>query len=139
MFIPNDESEVFFDTSEYADLIKIGVDIFNQNAGYFARCIRTLDLFVALTSKGNIYTTVIHYDWVREDNPILFEMKENNDTEIVRYIAMHAMGGYDFAPFDFRQKLIELNPNNLEAEMLLTTECGFVKRKLKDIMPESFS
>lgn len=139
MFIPKDESEVFFDTSEYDELIKIGVDIFNQNAGYFVRCIRTLDLFVALTSKGNIYTTVIHYDRVREDNPILLEMKENNDTEIVRYIAMHAMGGYDFAPFDFIQKLIELNPKNLEAEMLLTAECGFVKRKLKDIMPESFS
>ena len=136
MFIPNDKSEIFFDTSEYDDLIRIGVDIFNENAGYFVRCIRTLDLFIALTSKGNIYSTVIHYDRASEDNPILLQMKENNDTEIVKYIAMHAMGGYDFGPFDFRQKLIELNQKNLEAEMLLSSENGFVKRKLKDIMPK---
>lgn len=133
MFIPKNKSEIFTDTSEYDMLIKTGVDIFNKNTAFFTRSIRSLGVFVALTSKGNIYSAILHYDRATEDNPTLLQMKENEDTEIVKYIAMYAMGGYDFGPWDFRQKLIELNPNNLEAEMLLTTECGFVKRKLKNI------
>ncbi len=133
MFIPKDKSEIFTDASEYEALIKTGVGIFNENIPFFLKSVRTLDVIVALTSKGNIYSAVVHYDRANEDNPTLLQMKENDDTEIVKYIAMYAMGGYDFGPSDFRKKLIELNPKNLEAEMLLTTECGFVKRKVKQI------
>ncbi len=94
--------------------------------------------FAAESAKGNLYHSIL--DLNSDDEDILIEqMKQNDDTRIIRFVSMLCDDECDIGSHKIREKLRKLHPENGNTELLRTAHYGHVWHKLKEVNPLYFS
>lgn len=90
-----------------------------------------------LSSKGNIYNATIknalnksHIDEIQ----LLEILKSNNDTEIKQIVCKWLNGGFDLPSYAFRELLVELNSNNINATMLVQGSDTLIEKNIGQTM-----
>lgn len=69
------------------------------------------------------------------DGAICDELKEKNDTKIVRMLTMWKDGGVDQSSLSFRRALVALDEYNYDTEIILQGEDGYSVIKLAVTLP----
>ena len=137
MHIPNDEREITNEIDEFKLLIEAARADMVSHPAFPQECIK-YEAFAAESEKGNIYHAVLELNQ-NEGDELIAQMKENDDTQIIRYVSLFWDVYCWFGGHDFRKRLIELNPDNNGAMMLLTSDNGYVKRTLTETMAKKYS
>ncbi|MBE6573282.1 MAG: helix-turn-helix transcriptional regulator [Ruminococcaceae bacterium] len=130
---PGDIENLISDISDY-DILTQYAKADMENHPTFSQQYFTLEAVVIETAKGNIYHSVLDWKNEEETDALLSQLQNNEDREISRYICMFGITDYQMGYVEFRRKLIKLHENNGNAETILTSDGGYVKKKLKDLL-----
>ena len=136
MHIPNDIREITTEIDEFKSLIEVARADMASHPAFPQESIK-YEAFAAESEKGNIYHAVLELT-ENEGEELIARMKENDDTRIVRYVSLFGDLHCDFGGYELRKKLIELNPDNNGAIMLLTSDKGFTKRTVTETMHKKY-
>lgn len=83
------------------------------------------------TEKCNIYSEI--FNPTEDHNYTIFEKMTTNSDEIVKkIICIFDNEQLDVPSFQFRKMLIALDESNIDAEILLLSEEGWISRKLEN-------
>ncbi len=85
---------------------------------------------VILTDCDNIYVAVNDFD-----GSVCEELRHDNNTKVVKLLTLWKNGGLDIPSFDFRQALIRLDDDNVNADIILQGKDGCLIKKLAVTMP----
>ena len=90
------------------------------------------------TTQGNLHF-VVSYDVIsgdyREENALFEKLQAENDTNVSCFITMWNNGCLDMCSRNFRTKLLQLNPSNLNAQTLLQGPGVYHAKTLKQLLP----
>lgn len=136
MHIPNDIREITTEIDEFKPLIEAARADMASHPAFPQESIK-YEAFAAESEKGNIYHAVLELTQ-DEGDELIARMKENDDTRIVRYVSLFGDVHCDFGGYELRKRLIELNPDNNGAIMLLTSDKGFTKRTVTETMHKKY-
>ncbi len=93
--------------------------------------------FAAETEKGNIYHTILDC-YVDNEDEVIEQMKQNDDTRIIRFICMSGENEYYLGSHKLREKLRRLHPENGNTVQLYTDPGGYRCNELKGSNPLYF-
>ncbi len=101
------------------------------------------EAFAAESSKGNIYHSILDHNSDDEDK-VIAQMKQNDDTHIIRYVCMVCDDEGYIGSHKLRVKLRKLHPENGNTVLLWTAsdaygQHNYRRHKLKEINPLYFS
>jgi len=94
-------------------------------------------VIVVLTANEKIYTKFLDYGnkFVQEEEEhFLDTLKATTDTEVKKMVCMWSEGSLDFPAYSLREKLIQINPQNESAEILLNGYDGFIVKTVDKTM-----
>lgn len=130
---PNDKENIINDISDYDILTQYAkADMADHPA--FSQQYIMAEAVVIETAKGNIYHSVLDWETEEKTDALLAQLQDNDDTEVVKYICMFGINDYEMGHIEFERKLIKLHENNGDAETVLTSDGGYIKKKLKDLL-----
>ena len=84
---------------------------------------------VVLTNNDNIYVTVNDVD-----GSFCQELKQNNDTNVVKILTMWKDGSIDLPSYSLRKALVKMNKDNINADVLLQGKERYIIKKISEIM-----
>lgn len=82
------------------------------------------------TANGNLYTTV---NDIRGE--IAATLRSEQDTLVLRLVTLWQDGTLDVPSWNFRKALLDLNPQNAGAEILLQGQDAPHVKRIKDTLP----
>lgn len=84
---------------------------------------------VVLTNNDNIYVTVNDVD-----GSFCQELKQNNDTNVVKILTMWKDGSIDLPSYSLLKALVKMNKDNINADILLQGKERYIIKKIAEIM-----
>ncbi|MBR5134562.1 MAG: DUF1835 domain-containing protein [Clostridia bacterium] len=88
-------------------------------------------VYVVVTSESQEPYIINNNNW----EPTVEQMKSANDTLVTAMVALFENGAVDVPSIMFRKALVELNEQNIHANVVLQTQDGYVMKSLENLMP----
>lgn len=124
------------------DKIDARWELLLQRAKEAAQVLTDGQVLVMQTTKGNVYSIVYRDTASATDGDglmkFLIDMKKNSDARIERLVCMWYDGSVDFPSFTVRQKLVEIDRENLFAKILLNGIESYVVKSVQSTMPKGY-
>ena len=100
------------------------------------------NVVVMLTTKGTVISIAFSSvsSSIQAENTLKFliDKKKDGESKIARMICMWHGGGIDLPSYAFREALVDIDSQNLSAQILLNGLGGYVVKTVKATMPKGY-
>lgn len=140
-FLPKTQGRAWVNQNGTATLAPEWELLMRKGMARWERCAKDEDCLLLETRSGEIYTVTYRLaDAIDPDFVIktLIAMKRQCGVRVGRIVCLVGKnGGLDLPSYAFREALVDLDPVNLDAEMLLCGRNGFIVKPVRVTMPKS--